>query len=109
MSQPLDSIASVLEETGEYRVLRRIAPFVPSPVQPDEPTFIGLILDTETTGTDFAQDEVIELGIIKFEYGASGRIYRVLESFNQLQQPTKPIPAEITRLTEPKRMIGALP
>ncbi|MER2269267.1 3'-5' exonuclease [Methylobacterium oxalidis] len=99
MSQPLDSIASVLEETGEYRVLRRITPFVPCPVQPDEPTFIGLILDTETTGIDFAQDEVIELGIIKFEYGASGRIYRVLESFNQLNQPSRPIPSEITRLT----------
>ena len=99
MTQPLDSIASVLEETGEYRVLRRIAPFVPSAVHPDEPTFFGLILDTETTGTDFAQDEVIELGVIKFEYGMSGRIYRVIESFNQLHQPSRLIPPEISRLT----------
>nr|WP_236960561.1 3'-5' exonuclease [Methylobacterium durans] len=89
----------MLEETGEYRVLRRVPPFVPCPVQPDEPTFFGLILDTETTGVDFGQDEVIELGVIKFEYGASGRIYRVLESFNQLHQPSRPIPPEIARLT----------
>ena len=99
MSQPLDSIASVLEGTGNYRVLRRLAPLVDCPEPPNEPTFIGLVLDVETTGTDFAQDEVIELGILKFEYGASGRIYRVFETFNQLHQPRKPIPPEITRLT----------
>ncbi len=79
MSQPLESIATVLESTGDYRVLRRLAPFVGCLDAPNEPTFIGLVLDTETTGTDFATDEVIELGILKFEYGASGRIYRCLK------------------------------
>ena len=99
MDSSLDRIASVLEDTGDYRVLRRLGSFEAGVDAPNEPTFIGLIVDTETTGTDFAADEVIELGIIKFEYGASGRIYRVLDTFNQLQQPGKPIPAEITRLT----------
>ncbi|MCJ2012310.1 3'-5' exonuclease [Methylobacterium sp. J-076] len=99
MNQPLDSIAAVLEATGDYRVLRRLEPLIVCSDAPDEPTFIGLILDTETTGTDCVADEVIELGILKFEYGASGRIYRVLETFNQLHRPGKPIPAEITRLT----------
>ncbi|WP_298956441.1 3'-5' exonuclease [uncultured Methylobacterium sp.] len=99
MSTPLDSIATVLEETGDYRVLRRLAPLEPLAAPPDEPTFIGLVVDTETTGTDFGRDEVIELGILKFEYGASGRIYRILDSFNQLHQPSRPIPPEITRLT----------
>lgn len=99
MTAPLDSIASVLEQTGEFRVLRRLAPLTDCPEPPEEPTFIGLVVDVETTGTDFAADEVIELGILKFEYGASGRIYRLLNTFNQMQQPAKPIPAEITRLT----------
>ncbi|MBO1021117.1 3'-5' exonuclease [Methylobacterium sp. SD274] len=99
MIHPLDSIASVLESTGEYRVLRRVGPFADCTDQPTEPTFIGLILDTETTGVDHTHDEVIELGMIKFEYGASGRIYRVLQVFNQLQEPQKPIPPEVTRLT----------
>ena len=97
--QPLDSIASVLEGTGEFRVLRRLGSFVNCADPPNEPTFIGVILDTETTGIDHARDEVIELGMIKFEYGASGRVYRVLETFNQLHQPRSPIPPEITRLT----------
>ena len=99
MTEALDSIASVLESTGDYLVLRRVRPFVDLPNAADEPTFIGLILDTETTGIDHARDEVIELGIIKFEYGASGRVYRVLETLNQLHQPSKPIPPEVTRLT----------
>ena len=90
MMQPLDRIASVLDGTGEYRVLRRVVPFVGYYDPPNEPTFIGLLLDTETTGVDHARDEVIELGIIKFEYGASGRVYRVLDALNQLQQPSKP-------------------
>lgn len=96
---PLDSIASVLEQTGDYRVLRRLTPLADCPDPPDEPTFIGLVVDVETTGTDFAADEVIELGILKFEYGASGRIYRLLDTLNQLHQPGRPIPPEITRLT----------
>jgi DNA polymerase-3 subunit epsilon len=99
LKQPLDNIASVLESTGEYRVLRRLGPFVDSVDQPTEPTFIGLIVDTETTGIDHKRDEVIELGMIQFEYGASGRVYRVLQTLNQLQEPQKPIPPEITRLT----------
>jgi DNA polymerase-3 subunit epsilon len=99
VTEPLDGIASVLESTGEYRVLRRLGAFAGCGEAPDEPTFIGLILDTETTGIDHARDEVIELGIIKFEYGASGRVYRVLETFNQLHEPLRPIPPEITRLT----------
>ncbi len=73
MSQPLDSIATVLEGTGDYRVLRRLQPLSDYPDAPEEPTFIGLVVDVETTGTDFGTDEVIELGILKFEYGASGR------------------------------------
>lgn len=89
MTTALDSIATVLESTGDYRVLRRLTPLSDYFAVPDEPTFIGLVVDVETTGTDFAGDEVIELGILKFEYGASGRIYRLLETFNQLHQPKK--------------------
>ncbi len=95
----LDVIAHALETTGAYRVLRRIQPFVESEVAPIEPTFVGLIVDTETTGVDHTRDTVIELGMIKFEYGASGRIYRILDTLNQLHDPGRPIPPEITRLT----------
>jgi DNA polymerase-3 subunit epsilon len=37
--------------------------------------------------------------MIKFQYGRNGQIYRVLDTFNCLQQPSKPIPAHITAIT----------
>ncbi|MBP1179230.1 hypothetical protein [Methylobacterium sp. PvR107] len=42
MSDPLDSIAGVLESTGEYRVLRRLQALADHPDAPDEPTFVGV-------------------------------------------------------------------
>ncbi len=51
LTDALDDIAAILERTGEYRVLRRLGPFVPPAEEPEEPTFVGLILDTETTGS----------------------------------------------------------
>jgi DNA polymerase-3 subunit epsilon len=97
-NDPICKAVSTLENHPDYRLLRRIGPFVPLPSQHVEQTFIGVVLDTETTGLD-PSDEIIEIGIIKLEVGISGRIYRVLEVFNQLQQPQKPIPEEITRIT----------
>jgi DNA polymerase III subunit epsilon len=44
-------------------------------------------------------DEVIELGMLNFEYGQDRQIYRVHDSFNCLQQPTKPTPVHITAIT----------
>ncbi|MGY2048402.1 3'-5' exonuclease [Methylobacterium sp. JK268] len=99
MTDALDDIAGILERTGEYRVLRRLQPLAPEAEPPAEPTYLGLVLDTETTGLDPATDEVIELGMVAFTYGRSGRIYRVRERFNQLHQPRGPIPETVTRLT----------
>jgi DNA polymerase III subunit epsilon len=95
----LRSLAAVLEASGHFRVLRRLEQqhrF--SPEMPAYP-FIGIILDTETTGMIPGADEVIELGMLKFEYGQDGQIFRVLDSFNHLQQPREPIPAHITAIT----------
>jgi DNA polymerase-3 subunit epsilon len=99
VTEALDDIAGILERTGEYRVLRRLQPYAPEPATPDEPTYLGLVLDTETTGLDPGADEVIELGIIAFTYGASGRVHKVRHRFNQLHQPSKPIPEAVTLLT----------
>jgi DNA polymerase-3 subunit epsilon len=100
MAEEDEEIACALEATGNFRVLRRIRPTL-SFGEPatGERTFVGVVLDVETTGLDTTAAEVIELGMIKFEYGRDGTVYRVIGTFNQLRQPSISIPPEITRLT----------
>jgi DNA polymerase-3 subunit epsilon len=41
----------------------------------------GVVIDTETTGTDIANDKMIDLGKVVFSYDAnSGQVHRVLET-----------------------------
>lgn len=93
-------MARALDETGDYRVIRRFRP-VQRYAEPDgEALETGLILDTETTGIDAQKDDVIELGMVLFEYAPkTGRIYRIVDTFDHLQDPGRSLPAEITALT----------
>ncbi len=95
----LEAMAAKLEATGTYRVLRKLAPR-PSPAPPPGVAIRqGLFVDTETTGLDPARDEIIEVAMVPFTYGLDGEIYRVGEPFQQLRQPSKPIPPEVTAIT----------
>ncbi len=95
----LDAMAVALEETGDYRVLRRLAPPRSSPPPNGVPTRLGLFVDVETTGLDPVRDEIIELAMAPFTYGLDGQIFGIGQPFNRLRQPSKPIPPEITALT----------
>lgn len=59
----------------------------------------AILLDTETTGLDHARDEIIELGMVKFDYSADGRIVGVRDMFSAFNEPSVPISAETTALT----------
>jgi DNA polymerase-3 subunit epsilon len=52
-------------------------------------------LDVETTGLDPATCEITELGLVLWDWEKK----KVLKIANHLMKPSKPIPAEITRLT----------
>ncbi|MET4323978.1 MULTISPECIES: 3'-5' exonuclease [unclassified Bradyrhizobium] len=95
----LAAMADALSRSADYRVLRRLVPRVPftPPFGPDTKT--AVLLDTETTGLDAQKDEVIELGMVKFDYLSDGRIVGVRDIFSAFNQPSEPIPAEITALT----------
>lgn len=95
----LEAMAAQLEASGRYRLLRR---FEACTLHADhDPTMLkrGVYLDTETTGTDTRKDEIIELAMIPFDYDAEGRLCAVHDPFIALNQPSRPIPSEVTRIT----------
>ena len=95
----LEGAAAFLEGSPDYRVLRRLTPRQQFCEDDGCTKRIGIILDVETTGLDPSADEIIELGMVKFEFAPDGRIFRVLGHFDRLRQPSRPIPHEITELT----------
>ncbi len=88
-----------LQATGQYRILTKLQPRqvveAPDPAYP----LRGIILDTETTGLNARKHEIIEIGIIAFSFDERGSIGDVTAVYGGLQEPTSPIPADITRLT----------
>lgn len=92
-------MAEQLEQSGEYRVLRKLSP-TQAVEAPDEGLIRrGLYVDVETTGLDPEKDEIIELAMVPFTYGSDGRITEVGEAFEGLRQPAEPIPTHITAIT----------
>jgi DNA polymerase-3 subunit epsilon len=97
--QELDAMADALVESGNYRIQRRIRPRPRLEAPAGMELKQALFVDVETTGLDHQTDEIIELAIVPFKYGPDGQIYEVQDPFQRFHQPTKPISAEITRLT----------
>jgi DNA polymerase-3 subunit epsilon len=95
----LEELAVILEESDDYRILRRMRPRDRFEVDGGCDKLIGIVLDVETTGLDHESDEIIELAMVKFEFAPDGRIFQVLGSFEQLREPSVPIPPEVTKLT----------
>ena len=95
----LAAMADTLSRSPDYRVLRRLIPRIPSVLPIGQDTRTAVLLDTETTGLDPQKNEIIELGMVKFDYFPDGRIAGVRDSFSAFNEPSEPIPSEITALT----------
>ncbi|MDF0662979.1 MULTISPECIES: 3'-5' exonuclease [unclassified Rhizobium] len=102
-SQPAASsdedMARTLKESGNYRVLRKLTARPIATVRRPEFSRLGVILDTETTGLNHRNDEIIEIGAVAFTFDDDGAIGDIVGIYGGLQQPSRPIPPEVTRLT----------
>ena len=101
---PLEAEIAItaLHATGEFAVLRKLnldqeTGFTHKSVQGSK---IGLCLDTETTGLNHAEDKIIELGIVAFEYNPmTAEIIRIMDRYNGFEDPGHPLPKEIVEIT----------
>jgi DNA polymerase-3 subunit epsilon len=94
-----ERLAVQLARHPDYRVLRRLDVTGESPALEGPAVRHAAIVDTETTGTDPANDRIIELAVVVFEYSAaSGDVGRVLGSLDALEDPGIPIPASSTAI-----------
>ncbi len=98
-SSPLALCAEQLNQSDDYQVLARLQPKTVF----NEPTPNNChricIIDTETTGLDTENCEIIELGYQVIEFDSSGHFYHVLCAKNFLNEPEGEISAEVTRVT----------
>ncbi|MFB6458676.1 3'-5' exonuclease [Bradyrhizobium tunisiense] len=95
----LAAMAEALSRSPDYRILRRLVARPTSIPTAEQEVRTGILLDTETTGLDHTKDEIIELGMVKFDYTQDGRIVGVRDTFSAFNEPSAPISAEVTALT----------
>lgn len=89
--------AQLLDAHPDFKIVRRIAPRTAFAECDGRALCRGVVVDTETTGINPDKEAIIELGMVLFEYDPeNGNAYRVLASFDQLEDPGFPIPPDST-------------
>ncbi len=93
------AMAEALAKSADYRVLRRLVPRKTFTPLIGQSTKTAVLIDVETTGLDQQKDEIIELGMVKFDYLPDGRVADLRDVFSSFNEPSGPIPFEVTALT----------
>lgn len=95
-----EALARRLEAHADYRVQRRLKPVLDWPGTAQGPVCRVIVLDTETTGLDASRERIIELALLRVDIDiASGRPVGPVAVYDGLEDPGKPIPAEVVALT----------
>lgn len=107
-----EKILKALETMGVDDSQFRIQQRVPEYTHKEFPKFLNpsedsddlvemIVLDTETTGLDRKNDEIIELAMIKLEFNKTqNNVHRILSTFDQYREPQyKNISKTVTSIT----------
>jgi DNA polymerase-3 subunit epsilon len=94
----LRAALACLAQHPDYRVLVRLDPAsAGGPALTSGSVRRAAIIDTETTGMSPDSDQILELGIVVFEYAPeSGQVGPVVGRLSALEDPGRPIPPEAT-------------
>ncbi|QKI88680.1 3'-5' exonuclease [Thiomicrorhabdus xiamenensis] len=95
----LAQCAQLLNQSDDYQVLRKLKPTEQFNVPQQESYHRVCVIDTETTGLNTAECEIIELGYQIIEFDSQGHFYRVLAAKNFLNEPEGEITPEVTKVT----------
>ena len=98
VSQEADESACA---TADTRILRRITRLDDWPIiaKPGEPTTLLAVLDVETEGLDPDDCQMLEIAAALVRVDAEGRIVAIVDKAYGLQDPGRPLPAAITKIT----------
>jgi DNA polymerase-3 subunit epsilon len=83
------AIVALLETPNDIKVFHRL---LEPKVYPPTPGMRRVaFLDTETTGVNTSEDEMVELGYVIMEFDDHGHLGNVISIYNELNQPVLPI------------------
>jgi len=93
----ISDAVKLLSSHPDFKIIRKISPRITFADSDGRTLSKGVVVDTETTGTDSNKDAIIELGMVLFEYDPeTGAAYNVIGTFDQLEAPGFAIPPEST-------------
>lgn len=103
----LEACASKLEASSNFRILRKIPEPAKAKISITDQLRYAMIIDTETTGLNPREDEVIELGFLLITYQEDNP-REIAEFGNEMREPSKEIPKRVQELTgiTPKMVKG---
>jgi DNA polymerase-3 subunit epsilon len=95
-----EEMADQLSAHPDYKIKRRLVPIFDFGAGTGGPTKRILVLDTETTGLDWRAESIIELAMLAVDIDLqTGLPVGQVEVYEGFEDPGRPIPPEITKLT----------
>jgi DNA polymerase III subunit epsilon len=94
-----EKIIRDLERSGEYKIIRKFVKQDYYHADDCSEKFTGLFIDCETTGLDASSDKIIEIGIVEFEFGKDGRVFKIRNSHSAQEDPGISLSKKIVTLT----------